>query len=274
MKKSLKLAAVLIFFALYFSIIPVHKVGATPFFSLEPKKQVLRGEFSTVYKSSSFERKHNIELCAKLLDNAVIPPFEDFSFNKKVGQRSASRGFLTAKIIVGGEFTDGVGGGVCQVSTTLYNALLLADIDIKEVHQHSLSVSYVEPSFDAMVNGIYADLRAYNQTKNPIIIKASADGERIKISVFGEEKKYKIKREYLVKSEIDYKRILVFDEKNEYNLIGEEEKIITYGKKGKKTEGYIRKTDNFGKTVEYKLIRKNTYLPINEKIVVGVKNEK
>ena len=110
----------------------------------------------------------------------------EFSFNYTIGERTERRGYKKAKIIVGGEFVDGVGGGVCQVSTTLYNAVLLAGLKVVECHPHSLPVSYVEPSFDAMVNSGWADLKFINDTHNPVIIRARADGAKLTIQIFGE----------------------------------------------------------------------------------------
>ena len=125
---------------------------AMPFYDLQPKKIVLRAEFSTNYSSSTDARKFNVALASKTLDNTLVDINGEFSFNYTVGERTERRGYKKAKIIVGGEFVDGVGGGVCQVSTTLYNAVLLAGLKIIECHPHSLPVSYVAPSFDAMVN--------------------------------------------------------------------------------------------------------------------------
>ncbi|HKL94383.1 MAG TPA: VanW family protein, partial [Clostridia bacterium] len=107
---------------------------------------VLRATFSTTYSNSSPNRKHNIKLAASKL-NITLYPDEIFSFNRIVGERSEARGFLTAHIILDGKFVDGVGGGVCQVSTTLYNCALLSDLEILCAHRHSLPVSYVAPSF-------------------------------------------------------------------------------------------------------------------------------
>ena len=149
----------------------VFTARAMPFYDLQPKDIVLRATFSTDYSKSSAERKHNVGLAAKSLDNVFVDAGGEFSFNKTVGERTYKRGYKSAKIIVNGEFTEGVGGGVCQVSTTLYNAALLAGLEISEVNQHSVAVSYVAPSFDAMVNSGSADLRFINRTHNPVIIR-------------------------------------------------------------------------------------------------------
>lgn len=96
---------------------------------------------------------HNIALAAEKINGCILADGEEFSFNGRVGARTESNGFLSAPIILEGDFVEGVGGGVCQASTTVYNAALLAGMEITEQHPHSLRVGYVEPSFDAMVSG-------------------------------------------------------------------------------------------------------------------------
>ena len=162
------------------------QAAAMPFYDLRPQQLVLRSKFFTSYPSSTEERKSNIKLAAKSLDYAFVDVGGEFSFNQTVGARTEKRGYKTAKIIVGGEFVDGVGGGVCQVSTTLYNAVLLAGLKVTEFHAHSLPVSYVAPSFDAMVNSGSADLKFINNTHNPVYIRAFADDATLTIEIYGE----------------------------------------------------------------------------------------
>ena len=123
----------------------------------------LMGEYSTSYASSSAARKHNIELAASAVNGAVIGVGEEFSFNVTVGVRSRRRGYLPAPVIVSGKYTTGVGGGVCQVSTTLYNAVLRSGLEVVSVSRHSIPVSYVPRSMDAMVSGA-TDFRFKNNT--------------------------------------------------------------------------------------------------------------
>lgn len=137
-------------------------------------KTRLISAFTTYFDSSNFDRAHNIRLAAATVNGTVLTPGEVFSFNGVVGERTADRGFKSAKIIEKGEFVDGVGGGVCQVSTTLYNAALLAGCQITEFHPHSLAVSYVPPSCDAMVSGTYYDLKFKNSLSEKLYIRAAA----------------------------------------------------------------------------------------------------
>ena len=194
----------------------------------------------------------------------------EFSFNRVVGARTEKRGYKTAKIISDGKFTDGVGGGVCQVSTTLYNAVLLAGLKITEYHPHSLSVSYVAPSFDAMVNSGSADLRFINTTNNPIIVYAFADGERLTIKIVGEPATEKYIRQSTVIGHIPAPDPeIVLDEKGEFpDLYQGETMVLSYGKDGLKSEGHLVVVKD-GKTVSVKKIRSDTYKPLRGVVVEG-----
>lgn len=124
-----------------------------------------------------------------------------FSFNAAVGKRTAERGFSTAKIIEDGEFVEGVGGGVCQVSTTLYNAALLSGCKIREYHPHSLPVSYVPPSRDAMVSGEYCDLKFSRPAE--FYIRAQTGENSVTFTFYGESDGFKYSLESEVKGYIE-----------------------------------------------------------------------
>ena len=242
-----------------------------PFYDLMPKEIVLRSEFYTNYSNSSSERKNNISVAAKALDKTFIDVGGEFSFNRAVGPRTEKRGYKSAKIIVNGEFTDGVGGGVCQVSTTLYNAFLLAGLRITEYHPHSLAVSYVALSFDAMVNSGSADLRCVNVTKNPIIIRTFADGNALRVKIYGEPMREKYYRESVTIKEIEPTVEILKDEAGEFNDLYEgQRRVLSYGKKGYVTEGYVVKTIN-GRQISRTRIRKDRYGSIKSVIIEGTK---
>ena len=244
-------------------------VYAMPFYGLNPQEMTLRASFYTTYSNSTNERKSNIQLASKCLNNTFVDVGGEFSFNKTVGERSQKRGFKVAKIIVNGEFVEGVGGGVCQVSSTLYNAILLAGLKITEFHAHSLPVSYVSPSFDAMVNSGSADLRFVNNTDNPIIINSYADENRITIEIYGQKLDKTYKRVSVIKETIPApENKEVFDEKGEYpDLFEGQFKVLKYGKEGYKSEGYLIVND--GKNIYTKKIRSDKYNAIAGLIVWG-----
>ena len=257
-------------YALPFAVNSANAESYMPFYALKPQELTLRAQFYTSFPLSSNERKNNIRLASTSLDGTFIDVNAEFSFNKTVGARTEKNGYKTAKIIVGGKFVDGVGGGVCQVSTTLYNAVLLAGLKITEYHPHSLPVSYVAPSFDAMVNSNTADLKFINNTSNPIYIKTEVNSTQIKISIYGEKMVEKYVRQSVIVSEIPApSEQIIIDDALEYPSLYEgESKIVSYGKNGYFSEGYLIKYVN-GKPVNITKIRKDKYSPVQGVIVQG-----
>lgn len=254
-------------FSLYY---PKAEALSMPFYNLQPANLTLRAEFFTSYPTSTEERKHNIKTAATSLDKTFVDIGGEFSFNLTVGERTEAHGYKKAKVISRGRFEEGVGGGVCQVSTTLYNAVLLAGLTVTEYHPHSLPVSYIAPSFDAMVSFGSADFKFYNDTHNPIIIKVYADNSTIKIQIYGEPMTEKYVRQSRIIEEIPSEAYeLLIDDKNEFPELGNgERKILRYGRNGYKSEGILIKLIN-GKPVATKLLRTDKYDPIKTVIVEG-----
>lgn len=240
-----------------------------PFFDLKPSSIYLRAEFSTDYSKSTEERKSNIYTASKSLNNTFIDVGGEFSFNRVVGERTEKRGYKSAKIIVGGKFVDGIGGGVCQVSTTVYNAVLRAGLKVIEYHPHSLPVSYVQPSFDAMVNSGNADLKFINNTHNPIILQAVADGNNLTVKILGEPMKEKYICQGTIIEYIQPDTEEVFDEDGLYpNLYEGESLIEQYPKRGYKSIGKITKVVN-GKIISSSVFRKDKYNAVKMIVVKG-----
>lgn len=221
------------------------------------KSHCVKGKFSTAFYTSSAERAHNISLAAKKIDGYVILPGETFSFNEVVGKRTSKNGFKDAKVILNGEFTDGVGGGTCQVSTTLYNCALLSDMRIAEVNQHSLPVSYVAPSFDAMVSDT-ADLKFTNTSDFPVTVHSYIADKNLYFYMIGVKgRDIKLVSETL--DVIPYKtQIVTSDEVTEKT-------VKRQGKNGLISQGYIEVFEG-GKAKKIK-IRKNTYKALDEIIL-------
>ena len=156
------------------------------------KETLLLSSFSTKYADGN-NRSRNVALAASRINGVVLGPGENFSFNAVVGKRTSQNGFFSAPVILDGKYVQGVGGGVCQVSTTLYNAALLAGLSVREVHAHSLAVGYVEPSFDAMVSDS-CDLRLYNGSASAVYLVASASGGKLTVRVYGTRSGYTYER--------------------------------------------------------------------------------
>ncbi|MCM3713619.1 VanW family protein [Alkalihalobacillus oceani] len=136
------------------------------------------GRYATKFTSSISGRVDNIELSAKSIYGVVLGPGDIFSFNRIVGERTKARGYKEANVIVDGDFVNGLGGGICQTSTTLYNVALDAGMEIIERNPHSLPVSYVPEGRDAMVNWGTSDLRFRNSFDYPVLIQMKVDREK------------------------------------------------------------------------------------------------
>ena len=142
------------------------------------------GQFSTSFNDHS-ARGSNIYVAGKSTSDILIMPSELFSYNKATGARTWSNGYKTAKVIVGGRYINGEGGGVCQVSTTIYNAALISGLDIVEVHNHTYPSHYVAKGRDAAVSYGYIDLKFKNNFAHPIYIKNIVSNGAITSKIYG-----------------------------------------------------------------------------------------
>lgn len=145
------------------------------------------GTFHTNYADSTDARKKNIESGAGHINGLLIRPGEETSVNDLLSPYTPENGYENAPSYAGNEVVDSMGGGICQVSTTLYNALLYAEIQITERHEHSMLVGYVDPSRDAAIAENLKDLRFKNNLENPIYIEAVTDGGTLTFNVYGKE---------------------------------------------------------------------------------------
>ena len=137
---------------------PTLRVVSTP----APPPSLLQASFSTSYEKGNKNRIHNIKRAAEAIDGIIIAPGADFSYNDAVGPTTKANGYKKARIFVRGKDAEGYGGGVCQVSSTLYNAAEAAGLTILERHPHSKAVSYVAKDRDAATSFGGIDLRLSN----------------------------------------------------------------------------------------------------------------
>lgn len=142
------------------------------------------GEFSTSFNNST-SRGSNIHVAGQQTSDILLMPGDTFSYNKCTGARNWVNGYKSAPVIVGGKVTNGEGGGVCQVSTTIYNAALMSGLTIDEVHNHSLPSRYVQRGRDATVSYGYTDLKFTNPFTNPIYIKNIVGNGAITSKIYG-----------------------------------------------------------------------------------------
>lgn len=143
------------------------------------------GSYQAISQSDDPGRRENIRLATEAIDGTVIEPGATFSFNEKVGDPSAERGYQEAAIISNGEVAQGDGGGVCQVSTALYIAAVKADMEIVERHPHSVPSDYAPIGLDATIVYGSFDLQLKNNTDTPMIIHAKAVGQTVDVSIEG-----------------------------------------------------------------------------------------
>lgn len=152
------------------------------------------GTFTTRYDASNKNRSNNISLASEKIDGTVIMPGEIFSYNQTVGKRTIDAGFKEAGAYAGGKVIQEVGGGICQVSSTLYNAVLYANLEIVDRSNHYFQTSYVDAGRDATVSWGTVDFKFRNNRQYPIKIEAVSKNGVTKISIKGikEEKEYEV----------------------------------------------------------------------------------
>ena len=142
-------------------------------------------DFSTTFSSSNYNRSTNIRLASEKIDGVVLMPGETFSYNSTVGKRTAEAGFKEAGVYVNGEVSTDYGGGICQVSSTLYNAVLLANLEIVERHNHYFQTGYVKPGTDATVSWGTLDFQFKNNRTYPIKLVCSGTGGKVYCEIRG-----------------------------------------------------------------------------------------
>ncbi|WP_108668970.1 VanW family protein [Peribacillus acanthi] len=145
--------------------------------------EVVVASYTTHFDRSVTGRVANIELSSKTIDNVIIGVGDIFSFNTQVGERTVARGYQPAKEIVDKEFVEGIGGGICQTSSTLYNAIDQLEVEYVEHHNHSLNVGYVPKGRDATVSWGGPDFRFMNTLSVPLLIKTFVNKEKGSLTV-------------------------------------------------------------------------------------------
>lgn len=167
--------------------IPAALREAQPRITLDELKPITAtlASFSTPLGGSSRNRVHNIELACRAVDGTVLMPGDVFSYNDTVGPRVPSAGFREAPVIIKGELQKGTGGGICQVSSTLYNTALLADLEIVRRTHHAFPVHYLPAGRDATVVDRAIDFKFKNRLEHPIAIDAKVAGRRVVFSIYG-----------------------------------------------------------------------------------------
>lgn len=150
-------------------------------------KEKAIGHYATYYNSNNKNRSHNISLAASAINNTVIFPGETFSFNAIVGRRTSEKGYMRAPVIVRGEMSEDIGGGICQISSTLFNAVDRAGLHIVQRYSHSRNVHYVPHGRDATVSWHGPDFVFQNKYSMPILIRAFAGHGQVYVAIYSNE---------------------------------------------------------------------------------------
>lgn len=227
----------------------------------------LLSQFSTSFTSSGYNRSNNIILSSARLNGLVLMPGEEFSYNQAVGQRTRAAGFREAGAYSNGKVVQEVGGGICQVSSTLYNAVLYANLEIVERTNHYFNPGYVKAGLDATVSWGGPDFRFRNNRNYPIRIVTDTSGKKLKVYIYGlktdDDCTVVLDPRYI--SSVPYKTTYQKDP----SLATGETRVISSGSNGCKTATYKYVYDKNGTLISSECISRDTYSPHNKVVAVG-----
>ncbi len=254
--------------------IPIHDLEPTITQEMLQSKFVLRGSYTTSFSDSTKNRKYNIRFGAEKINGIILKPGDVFSANDTLGTRTRKNGWKNAGAYENGEVVQQAGGGVCQLSSTLYNAALYADMEIVERRNHSMPVHYVDRGRDATINSVgnIIDFKFRNNTSSDVIIMAYTDGNILHMEIYGvpfETDEYdRIEIRTKQRGSVSIKTVYEYDDSKPASY----SKTITKGSKGYTVQTYkdyylgqtLVKTDDLG-------ISKYTMFP--KKVLVGTIEE-
>lgn len=227
----------------------------------------LLSSFKTSFTSSNSNRSTNIRLCSEKINGTVLMPGETFSFNQVVGKRTPEAGFKPATAYSGGKVVQEYGGGICQVSSTLYNAVLYANLEITERTNHGYKPSYVDPGLDATVSWGGPDFKFTNNRDYPIRIVCDTSNKILNIYIYGlkRDTDYKVVLDAQYVSTVYFKTVYQKDS----SLASGQSRVIQSGSNGCKTATYKYLYDANGTLVSSECISRDTYNPHNKIVAVG-----
>ena len=224
--------------------------------------------FTTRYDASATDRTTNLRIACQKINGTVLMPGETFSYNKTLGERTIAAGYKEAKIYSNGQVVDGLGGGICQISSTLYNAVLMSNLEIVERRNHQFVTSYLPAGRDATVVYGLTDFKFKNSRKYPVKINAGVQNGIATVSIYG----IKEEQEYTVSFETRTIATLPVTTKyiDDASLAEGQEVVTQKGATGLQTETYIIKSLN-GSVVSKSLLSKDTYNAMQRIVKRGTK---
>lgn len=214
----------------------------------------LISSFTTRFDSGNVPRSSNIRLAAKIIDGTILAPGAIFSFNGVVGERTRERGFQEAGVYINGRVDTGIGGGICQVSTTLYNAVLFANLEVLERSNHSLTVPYVPLSRDAAVSWGSQDFKFRNNTEHYIYVRCVATSYTITFELYSTKSNTKVELDSKTISKISAPVTYIDDASMEYG----QEHVVEKGHDGYQSQ-LTKKVYQEGSLISSEVISKDKY---------------
>ncbi|HHT50963.1 MAG TPA: hypothetical protein GXZ78_05780 [Eubacteriaceae bacterium] len=233
--------------------------------SLRRIKEILAG-FSTKFNLNQKNRVSNLKIAADMINGKVLLPGEIFSVYETIGPVTKDNGYKAAPVIINGQLKDGVGGGVCQIATNIYNAAIRSNLEIVERRHHGFPVSYVTIGQDATIAGDWIDLKFKNTLDSPIFIEMYLSGDTLVTNIYGEKRGNKIELKSEIISEILPKTIY----KKDNSKYTDYKKVEKESKKGYKVNVYKLTYAN-GNIIKKELLHHDFYKPVNRIIVIGTK---
>lgn len=220
----------------------------------------LLASYSTTFATSNKNRTTNIKLASNKINGVVLMPGEQFSFNEVVGKRTAAAGYKTAAVYVAGKVENGIGGGICQVSSTLYNTALRANLEIVKRSNHRFATGYVPLSTDATVSWGGPEFIFKNSRKYPIKITSTVNGGKITVNIYG--CKEEVEYEVVIKSETLQTIPMKTEYRTNTSLPKGTQRVVQKGHGGYKSRAYrILKLN--GKEISRQLLSTDTYAQLS-----------
>ncbi len=212
--------------------------------------------FTTRYDVSDVDRTTNLQIACQKINGKIVLAGDTFSYNQALGPRTAAAGYRNGKIYSGGEVVDGIGGGICQISSTLYNTVLMSNLEIVERRNHQFVTSYLPAGRDATVVYGLTDFKFKNTRKYPVRIVASARNGIATITMYGIKEENEYTFSFSTKTIASIPSTTKYEE--DATMAAGTEKVKQKGANGLKTETYITKMLN-GKVISTTLLSRDTY---------------
>lgn len=230
----------------------------------------LLGSYTTDYSLNAANRNENLRIGSNNVNGKILAPGEVFSMNVELGPQTYANGYKDAGVYVNGKVEQGVGGGVCQVTSTLYNAVIFAELQIVERSPHSMTVGYVPLGRDAAVAGNYKDLKFKNNTDSPVFIEMYAGGGKVVANIFGKDTRSssrKVEFEKVYEGTVEKPAEKITEDPE----LPEGERVITSkGRTGCRVTTY-KKVFEGGKLVSREKFSSSSYRAAADEVTVGTK---